>query len=295
MKSRLIIGLMSIVAILPLSVSTLIGVVIGWLMYLIPNREKRVARINIALCFPGLDTGQQRRLLRHTLRHNGVMLMETAAAWCRSPESWLGKIELGQGGHLVDAALKEGKGIIAAGPHLGNWEVGIHYLASLAPLTVLYRPPRISAMEAFINRGRSLGGASVAPTSTQGVKQLLGALKAGQMAMILCDQEPKASGKQGSVFAPFFGWPASTMVLVNRLARKTDAKVLFWYLERLPEAGCFRMHWFEAPEGIDDPDPEFGAAVMNRALEKCILESPEQYLWIYKRFYTRPRRRIFVY
>ena len=90
------------------------------------------------------------------------------------------------------------------------------------------------------------------------------------------------------MFAPFFGYPALTMVLINRLARKTGAPVVFTYVERLPAAGGYRMSFLPAPEGIDDPDPEIAAAALNLGVESCIRRCPEQYQWSYKRFSVRP-------
>jgi KDO2-lipid IV(A) lauroyltransferase len=78
------------------------------------------------------------------------------------------------------------------------------------------------------------------------------------------------------------------MVLLSRLARKTGAAVVFSFSERLPGGDGFRMHWLEAPEGIDAEDPEVAAAAVNRGVEACVGICPDQYQWSYKRFEARP-------
>jgi KDO2-lipid IV(A) lauroyltransferase len=168
------------------------------------------------------------------------------------------------------------------------WEVGVHHLARISPVTILYRPPRQPFLEEIITTGRSRGGARMVPTTAQGVKSLYQTLRQGEMVAILPDQEPRAAGKSAGLFAPFFGHPALTMVLVNRLARKTGAGVLYTYVERLPAARGYRIHFLPAPEGITDADPLIAATALNRGVEACVRRCPAQYQWSYKRFNVRP-------
>lgn len=275
----------------PLIARQWLGALVGWLLYLIPNEQQRIARINIALCLPEFSARERRSLLRRSLVENARILLEMPSMWIGDPRRWLGRIEPGEGGELVARALAKGGGLIAAGPHLGSWELALHHLCTLAPVTALYRPPRNHSLDGLIREGRSRMGARLAPATPQGVKRILAGLKGGGMFALLCDQEPKAAGGQGGVFAPFFGQPADSMVLLCRLARNTGASVLFWYLERLPGGRRYRMHWLLAPEGIDDPDIERAVTAMNRGLEACIRRCPKQYNWSYKRFYTQPEGR----
>ncbi|MCW8889062.1 MAG: lipid A biosynthesis acyltransferase, partial [Sedimenticola sp.] len=112
---------------------------------------------------------------------------------------------------------------------------------------------------------------------------------------LLADQQPKAAGRQGGVYAPFFGHPALTMVLVGRLARKTGAPVLFWFMERLPGGSGYKMHWFKSPDGLLSDDPEVTSAALNQGLEVCIRHAPAQYLWSYKRFSSQPEGQLSPY
>ena len=111
-------------------------------------------------------------------------------------------------------------------------------------------------------------------------------LLAGGVVGILPDQQPKAGEGE---FAPFFGTPALTMVLLSRLAQRTGATVLFAFAERLPRGTGFRIHIRPAPEGIADPDLPAAVAALNRGVEECVRIAPSQYQWAYKRYSIRPQ------
>ncbi len=288
MRSKIILLLVKAAALLPLRVARRFGVLLGSLFYWIPNRERHVAAVNLALCFPELTPQQRQRLLRSSLIEGMKTLLELPAIWLDEPQSWMSRVDGQDGEDLLRQLLAQGRGVIVAIPHLGNWELHAHYLAAIAPFTALYRPPRQTVLDDVIKSGRSRSGAKLVPTSVQGVKSLFTALKAGEIVAILPDQQPKGRDRSAGVFAPFFGHPALTMVLINRLARKTGAAVLFSFGERLPGAGGFRLHWYLAPAGIDDADPEVAAIALNLGVERCVRLCPEQYQWSYKRFEASP-------
>ena len=112
------------------------------------------------------------------------------------------------------------------------------------------------------------------------------ALKRGEYVGILPDQEPKAD--RGALFAPLFGVPAFTMLLVSRLARKTGARVVFMFAERLPGRRGFHVHCLPAAEDIGSENDEVAARALNEGVERCVALCPEQYIWPYKRFRHRP-------
>lgn len=288
MQDKAILFILAFFSRLPLSFAQRLGAVIGWLAYAIPNKERRIAKINIATCLPELATHHQDLLLRQSMIESAKGIVEMPIVWASKPARWIDVVIPGEGAGLIEEAMSRGKGVIAVGPHLGNWEVGLHYLTSLAKVTAIYRPPRQESLNDLLKQGRSQGGATLVPATPQGVKSLYSALKRGEMMALLADQQPKAAGRQGGIYAPFFGHPALTMVLIGRLARKTGAPVLFWFAERLPDAKGYKMHWFQAPEGIDSDDQNITAEALNRGLERCIRQAPEQYLWSYKRFASQP-------
>ncbi|MCW8945376.1 MAG: lysophospholipid acyltransferase family protein [Sedimenticola sp.] len=288
MYDKVLLFILALFSRLPLSFAQRLGAFLGWLAYKIPNKERRIAKINIATCLPELSTAEQGALLKNSMIESAKGLVEMPIVWASEPSRWIDRVLPGEGEGLFGEAISAGKGIIAVGPHLGNWEVGLHYLTSLAKVTAIYRPPRQAALDTLLKQGRSQGGATLVPATPQGVKSLYSALRQGEMMALLADQQPKAAGRQGGVYAPFFGHPALTMVLVGRLARKTGAPVLFWFMERLPRSKGYKIHWFRAPEGIMSDDPDVTAAALNQGLEQCIRQAPAQYLWSYKRFASQP-------
>jgi len=132
---------------------------------------------------------------------------------------------------------------------------------------------------------RSRFGARLVPANAQGVRALLKALRRGELVAILPDQEPRFG--QG-VFAPFFGQPAYTLSLVGKLLRKTGAKAVMGYMERLPDHAGYRIHYLPAPEGVADADPIKAATALNQGVEQCARALPAQYQWSYRRFRRQP-------
>ncbi len=178
------------------------------------------------------------------------------------------------------------QGLIVLSPHLGCWEIAGLYLASRGSVTSLYRPPRKALFEPIIKHARERSGAELVPTDAQGVRRLYKVLQAGGVTGILPDQQPDSN--KGAVFAPFFGVPALTMLLVNRLVRKTGAKVVFCYAERLPAGRGFHIHYLPAASDLAADDPMTAAQALNQGVESCIRLAPEQYQWSYKRFKDQP-------
>jgi KDO2-lipid IV(A) lauroyltransferase len=113
------------------------------------------------------------------------------------------------------------------------------------------------------------------------VRALLSALKHNQLIGILPDQDP---GKTGGVFAPFFGKPANTIVLVGRLLKRNQSPVLFTVCERLSWGRGYRVHILPASKQIHDPDDILTASALNQGVEACISLEPSQYVWNYKRW-----------
>ncbi len=287
--------LLGLLAKLPFRMTQALGNLVGLLMYLFPNRERRFAEWNLLICFPNMSQRERSKILLESMQQTAKTLLEIPGVLSTKTSSWVDRVRIGEGQELIEKALKSEKGVIAAGPHLGNWEVGAQYLATLAPLTCLYRPNDISVIDSFINKGRQSVGADIAPTSNKGVRTLFAALKNKELVLILCDQEPGPDNKGGSVWAPFFNHPAQTMLLINRLARKTDATVLFWYMERLEHGQGFRINWLAAPDGVYSEDPVVAASALNHGVEQCIMGNMRQYMWSYKRFLHRPDGSKFSY
>jgi len=287
MHDALVLLALRLLAALPLPVSQTLGWCVGSLAALVPNRERANAEVNVALCFPQMPSEERRRFARRALIENACTLLESPRAWLRDPDRLLERVDPQDGERWIRELLARGRGLIFAAPHLGNWEMGVHFLTRTTPTTVLYRPPRQQVLESVMVRGRGRDLARVVPTDASGIRALYQALGRGEAIAVLPDQQPKEEGS-AAVFAPFFGQETLTMTLLSRLARKTGAAVLFVFVERLPRGRGFRMHWVPAPDGVADADPRVAATALNLGVERCVAICPTQYQWTYRRFKKRP-------
>jgi KDO2-lipid IV(A) lauroyltransferase len=279
-------------AALPLPVAHGLGAAIGALLFVIPNRRRRIAETNLRLCFPGLGATERRRLLRRGLVETGKAFAEVAALWTRSEKRLRRLVRRVSGEDRLQELIRQGRGVIIAAPHLGAWELVGLYCSLRYPMTSLYRPPPVSEMGDLMRRARERFSARLVPTDQTGVRALYKALDRGEMIGILPDQVPAAGS---GVFAPFFGVPAATMVLLSRLAIKTGAPVVFAWAERLSCGRGFHLHFLPAPGPIGQGDLESSAAVVNAMVESCVRTAPAQYHWVYKRFRARPAGEKSVY
>lgn len=293
MRARLIASLLRLFAALPLSWNRHLATLIGGLMALAPGSLRRVSDINLRLCLPELTSHERQRLLRRSLIETAKTVLEAGPMWLWPPAKIKSLIvEPIEGEADVKAALSAGRGVILATPHHGSWEMAGHIAAVRWGITSLYKPPRLAGMDTLIRQGRQQLGAQLVATDAKGIRSLYETLSRGGAIGILPDQDP---GESGGIFAPFFGIPANSMVLLSRLARKTGAPVFICYCERLPGTQGYKLHCLPAPAGIDDADATVAATAMNAGIEACVRLRPEQYQWCYRRFRTRPAGEAKIY
>ncbi|GAA5784056.1 acyltransferase [Chitiniphilus shinanonensis] len=281
----MLVALLKPLARLPLPFFHAVGWLLGWLTWWgSPTYRRRMAD-NLRRSGLAASDADYSRLIRSSIAAHGMGALELIPAWLRPLPSVAALVVERDGWQAVDDAVARQAPIIFVSPHLGSIEVCGAYLAASQPrlLTALYRPPRIAALEPLMLASRTRGGAQAAPANAQGVRQLLRTLKQGQSVYMLPDQAP---GAGEGAWAPFFGRPAYTMTLLARLARSTDASVLFCFAERLSWGRGFRIH-VRPLQGAFSGDAQADAALVNANVEGLIRIAPAQYLWSYNR-YKRP-------
>ncbi|WP_445362891.1 lysophospholipid acyltransferase family protein [Microbulbifer sp. ANSA003] len=288
-KGRLAVGALKIIGKLPLSWSRRLGLLVGKIAVWTRSEGLRLSRINLELCYPAMDPMQRERLARESVISTAMTGFEMAALWntpwAKSKNAIVGV----RNQHLLDGSEEGRTGTIVLMPHTGNWEIfGLH-VGTLAPCTVLYQPPKIEALDPVIRNGREVTGGKMVPTNVHGVRSLLKALKAGNFALILPDQEPDMGGD----FAPFFGRPALTMTLAHNLIQRTNCHVVFGFGKRVE--GGFELVFVPAEKAIYSDEQKVSLAAMNRGVEACIAQAPEQYQWEYKRFRKQPEGKSKIY
>jgi KDO2-lipid IV(A) lauroyltransferase len=258
---------------LPLRLLHGLGTLLGWLVYLASPVYAARMRDNLASSGIYSEPRALERALRECVRETGKAVTEIPKVWF-DDEAKVAALVRCDTWNVIEAAQREGRGIIFLTPHLGCFEVAGQYIAQRVPITVLYRPPRQRWLEPLMIRGRIRGKAQVAPASLKGVRLLYKALQRGESIGVLPDQAPQVG--EGA-WADFFGRPAYTMTLVRRLQKQSGAAVIFVFAERLPRGRGYVLR-FQRETG------ELGERELNQAIENVIRQCPTQYLWSYNRY-----------
>ena len=267
-------------SLLPLKVIHLLGRGIGKLTWITNSRIRRIAEKNILHCFPELNNQQQIELVKKILNETGKVILETGKMWHQNPDKTLSMVKESENEHLIKQAQQQGRGVILAIPHYGSWELVGLYCAKHYAMTSMFAPQGNPQTDVLIQQARQRTGAHLVPTDIHGVRAMSKALKKSELVAILPDQSPSENG----VFIPFFKHPCYTMTLLPKLAKKTNAVVLFTYAQRLEDSSGFKLIFRESSEDLATLDLEQAMIHMNMDVEKLIRENPHQYQWTYKRF-----------
>ena len=290
MKQLLALASLQLISFLPLSLARLFGRILGRLMVRFSVQPYRVAKINIALCFPKLDQQEVAELAAQRMVHFGQALFETPGLWRRSSD-WLQTKIIGmEGEHLLYDAINNNKGTIILIPHQGNWEVVGLWVAKHTQMTSLFQPPKMVMLGDWIKSARQRTGAHLVPTNVRGVAGLVKALQRGETTAILPDQQPPANSGE---FAPLFGVQALTMTLPYNLLKRSASRIIFACALR--EQGGWRLHFFDTPQDIHSPDLRSSLSAMNTGIETIAKLAVDQYQWEYKRFRARPEGSAKIY
>jgi KDO2-lipid IV(A) lauroyltransferase len=276
-SSRLMVWLFDRLARLPLSVLHRLGSTLGRIIYWSSESYARRLRENLGGALKVKPEANFNQMLRANINEAGKGLMELAWIWRRPLDKVMAIVVQCHGWEHVEAARAQDKGVIMLTPHFGGFELIGLYVAARLPMTCLYRRPRWKFLDILMHQGRERGQMKLAPADLGGVRQLLKALKRGEIIGVLPDQVP---GNGEGEWVPFFGRPAYTMTLIGRLIESSGAAVLMCHVERLPRGKGFIMHF--APLPLNQTlaiTPQ-----INQALEKVIFFRPEQYLWSYNRY-----------
>jgi KDO2-lipid IV(A) lauroyltransferase len=271
--SRLFRVLLGAWAHLPLPLLHAVGAVLGWTIYSLSPGYRKHLKNNLAQA--GIIDPAVRR---DAIAQAGKMLAELPALWFRSHEHVAKLVRAVHGAEPAYAARDGKTPIVFLTPHMGSFEVTAQYAARHTPITVLYRPPKIGALEPLMQEGRGRPGMRLAAADVTGVRELFAALRRGEAVGFLPDQVP--SEGEGE-WAEFFGRPAYTMTLAAKLAERPGVACFLAYARRLPGGRGYDIFIRPFPEKLAGESP---ARHLNRALEGVVRECPGQYLWSYNRY-----------
>jgi len=282
MLTRLAIGVFWLLHFLPLAVLARIGAVAG-LAFMVFGRERReVARTNLALCFPGWDKARREAVLRAHFHALGRSFVEAGIVWWGS-EKRIRRIVRIEGEEYVRA--QGDRRVIFLVPHFAGIEMeGLRMSMDYKGMAV-YSHQKNRVFDEFLVRVRSRFPGTRLAARQEGVKTLLRGFKDGLGLQLSPDLD---LGPRDALFVPFFGVQAATVTALSRLARLVGAVIVPVVVRQLPGGKGYVLRMYPVWENFPGESVEADTRYMNAFIEQRVLEMPEQYYWVHKRFKTRP-------
>lgn len=278
-----LLGVMRLSAWLPIPLQLATGSLIGRALHVLQRRERLVAARNLEICFPDMDAAARRRLVKRHFRSVGLSIVEMGIGWF-TPIAKLRRRVTVRGIERLEAALAAGRGALLVTAHFTPIEIGVGILEDFpGKISSLYRPQRNAMMDYLILRGRGRFASTQIPRDN--VRLLLKLLKQNEAVLYMPDQT--YLGNQ-SALIPFFGEPAMTNIATSKIAAISGAAILPYWFRRRPDERSYEVEIGEPLADFPGADPIADTRRLVALLEERIRETPEQYLWVYKKFKRRP-------
>jgi KDO2-lipid IV(A) lauroyltransferase len=280
--------LIKILGILPRPAARAVGMGLAWVVYLLHVRLRRVGMRNLSLAFPEKSDAERARILRGEFFSLGRQLAEV----CHFPEYTLENIDevvVFEGFENLEKARARGKGVLLFAGHFGGWELSSFAISMRGHwMHVIMRGMDNVYLGRLIEHYRTMHG-NKAVDKDDFVRGLLSAMKAGEVVGILMDTN--MTPPQG-IFVDFFGIPACTASGPARIALRTDAAVVPTFAIWDAKLGKYRLRFDPALElvrsGDLEADIKANTQKFTSVIEDYVREYPEQWLWVHRRWKTRP-------
>lgn len=259
-----------------------IGAGLGWLSMRIVPRRVAITRTNLAMAFPEKSSAEREQLLHENFANVGRAIFETAIAWYW-PDNRVRSIMHIQGREHVEQAVANGQGMLLLSAHFMTLELNARMFGLLRPGVGVYRPNTNPVLEYAQYRGRCQSNKYL--VSRDDVKGMIKALRNGDALWYAADHD---YGPHASVFVPFFAVPdAATVIGTATLAKVKNTVVLPCYNIRRTSGGYDLV--IEGPiPNFPLGDHEADATCTNKVVENAIRKAPAQYMWLHRRFKSRP-------
>jgi len=267
---------------LPFRVLVWIGTSLGSLLYLLASERRRVGAINLKLCFPDLSDEARTKLLREHFKMFARGLIERTILWWSSAE-YISSLIRVEGVEHFEAI--QGKPAILLTPHFVGMDAGGQWIAQHTDTVCMYANQKNVYLTELLLKKRARFGNQRLYSRQQGLRPILKGMRAGMPFVYPPDQD---QGVKDGAFIPFFGIPAATMTSVPRIAQMARAKVVPSITRLLPGGAGYVLTFYPAWENYPSGDDIADTRRVNEFIEQRILEMPEQYFWLHKRFKTRP-------
>jgi Kdo2-lipid IVA lauroyltransferase/acyltransferase len=282
--ARLLVALLRLLSLLPLGALAAVGRGFGALLYHFAWARRRIARRNIELCFPALAAAPREAIVREHFALLGRSLIERGLLWYATPERLKTLIKVEGDVGLADRSQRPVMWLV---PHFVGLEVaGVAVQLFQGRIGIdVYQAQSSAYLDGVIKGGRLRFGRAELFPRRAGIRPVLKRLREGGAFFNMPDQD---FGAKDAAFVPFFGVPASTLLAPSRIARALDMIVQPVVVQMLPGGAGWRVHFGPAWDGWPSDDALADTARMNTFIEQQIALDPPQYLWVHKRFKTRP-------
>jgi KDO2-lipid IV(A) lauroyltransferase len=277
-----------ILGVLPRSLARAIGIGIGWVVYVLHVRLRQVGMRNLALAFPQKSAAERGRILRGEFTSLGRQLAEVCQIPKYTPEN-VDQVVVYEGFENYERARARGRGVLFLTAHFGGWELSAFTHSMHGHwMHVVVRPLDNPYLDRLIRNYRTMHGNKIVDKADF-VRGLLAAMKAGEVVGILMDTN--MTPPQG-VFVDFFGIPACTASGLARIALRTDAAVVPGFTIWDPALRKYRLRFDPAVElirtGHLEADIVANTRRFTKIIEDYVRQYPEQWLWVHRRWKTRP-------
>jgi len=281
--TRLLIGLMWLIHLLPLGAQAAIGNAIGSVLYLLAGSRRRVTLLNLERCFPRMDPAGRERLARAHFRALVRSFIERGILWW-APRRRIERLIRIEG--LEHARALGGEVAVFLVPHFVALDASATRIACELDMVGIYAQQRNRLLARLLDHGRTRFGNQRTVSRQEGVRAMITAMRREKRSSFyLPDQDP---GAKHAVFVPFFGVMAATLPGLSRIARLTGARVLTMVTLMRPGGQGYVLKIGPPWEDFPTDDLVADTRRMNAWIEQAVLEAPEQYLWSHRRFKTRP-------
>ncbi len=275
--------LLFLISLLPRILQDGLARVLGDFFRKVNAKRRRIARINIALCFPDLSEREKHEFLVQYYRHHVRSLLAFGLMWWGS----IAKLEKNiviRGQENIDSALNNNRSVIFLAAHSLGLEAAVSSVAMRYLSSGPFKPMKNKLVDWFVARGRSRHGGFLYSREA-GLRPIIKDVRAGNMMFYLPDED---LGKDRSIFAPFFGTDKATVPVLGKMAKVCNADVLPCMAEYDIKTRRYLIHILPALQNFPTGDDYRDTVTMNAALEEIIRLCPTQYFWMMKLFKTRP-------
>ncbi len=289
--ARLLLALVWLLHWLPLGLQALIGEMLGALLWRFGKSRRQVAQRNLDLCMPELVAPVRERLVREHFGWLGRSLLERGLLWYASPARLRRLIRVEGDVHFAD---RTGRPVMWLVPHFMALDVAgvATQIFQKRKVGSIYQAQSNPVLDAAMRRGRLRFNGGEIFSRHDTALPLVRAIKRGYVFFNLPDMD---FGPRDAAFVPFFGVPAATLLAPSRMARSLGMTVQPVVAEMLPGGRGYRVRFLEPWSDWPSDDPEADALRMNQWIETEVRRNPAQYLWVHKRFKTRPPGQRSVY